>query len=1049
MLKEYSEDVLVEKEAVKFLTENFKYQHLDCFEEFKTGQSFLGRENASEVILTTKLREALSTLNPELPLEAIENAIIELKKDRSKMSPVNANKEIYNLIKEGVKVKVRIEGKIVDKLVKVIDFEDYSKNEFFIATQFWITGEIYKRRPDLILFVNGLPLVLMEFKSTQENLQKAFSDNITDYKDTIPQIFWYNSFVLISNGLDSKLGTLTASYEHFSNWKKLKEDDKKPSIFLDQMLKGTCSPENILDLIENFIFYTSINNKEIKIIAKNHQFLGVNNSVESFKKRKENQGRLGVFWHTQGSGKSFSMIFLAQKILRKFQGNYTFVVVTDRNELDDQIYKNFQDSGVVTEKDVQAKDGAHLKELLKENHRMIFTLIHKFHTNKGETYPELSKRDDIIVMTDEAHRSQYDTLALNMRNALPNASFIGFTGTPLMKRGEEKTRDTFGGYVSEYNFKDSVDDNATVPLYYENRVPELQLINPNLTEEIYEIIDDADLSEKEQEKVEKRLGSNYDIITREDRLNTIAEDIATHFLSRGYSGKAMVLSIDKFTTVKMYDKVKYHLNKKLEELTIKLRSASSDEQLAIKEKISEIKKLDMAVVISSEQNEIKKFSDKGLQIKHHRERMIKEDLAEKFKNPEDPFKIVFVCNMWITGFDVPSISTIYLDKPMKNHTLMQAIARANRVFQDKLGGFIVDYISVFKNLKEALAIYASSRDGSEDLPIEAKEKLFEALKEYFKELNKFLKSNKVNLEKIDLAKGMEKYPKLFEARSNLVINEKIKKEFLTKAGNAIKIYKAILPHKKSSEFTKEIEVLKILIKEIYALDPELDITSVVKDIQEILDLSISSKGYIIKEKDKKESIDISKIDFKKLSEKFEKNRDNAQIDRLKNILSFKLKEMIQLNDTRINFQERFEEIIKEYNSGAKNTDKYFEALKKFTEKLSHEENRKLSEGLTEEELVIYDKLKKPNLSDNELKNLKKLSKDLLKKLIPGKIVLDWKKKRQSIASVKITIQEELEDLPKSYSPTDYNEKCLIIFQHLYDHYSGDKKNVYLVQKARY
>ena len=240
-----------------------------------------------------------------------------------------------------------------------------------------------------------------------------------------------------------------------------------------------------------------------------------------------------------------------------------------------------------------------------------------------------------------------------------------------------------------------------------------------------------------------------------------------------------------------------------------------------------------------------------------------------------------------------------------------------------------------------------------------------------------------------------------------------------------------------------------MIKEIYALDPELDITSVVKDIQEILDLSISSKGYIIKEKDKKESIDISKIDFKKLSEKFEKNRDNAQIDRLKNILSFKLKEMIQLNDTRINFQERFEEIIKEYNSGAKNTDKYFEALKKFTEKLSHEENRKLSEGLTEEELVIYDKLKKPNLSDNELKNLKKLSKDLLKKLIPGKIVLDWKKKRQSIASVKITIQEELEDLPKSYSPTDYNEKCLIIFQHLYDHYSGDKKNVYLVQKARY
>ena len=1049
MPKEYTEDALVEKEAVKFLNEKFDYPHLDCFKEFEKGKSFLGRENTSEVVLVSKLREALSTLNPDLPLEVIERAIVKLKKDRSKMSLFNANKEVYNLIKNGVKVKVKINNKIEDKIVKIIDFNDPSKNDFFIATQFWITGEIYKKRPDLILFVNGIPLVLMEFKSTQVNLKKAFDNNITDYKDTIPQIFNYNSFILISNGLDSKIGSLTSEYEHYSSWKKLSEDDKKPSTFLDKALLGTCSPENLLDLFENFSLFTSINNKQVKIIAKNHQFLGVNNSIESFRKRKENKGRLGVFWHTQGSGKSFSMLFFAQKILRKFEGNYTFVITTDRKELDNQIYKNFQNAGVVTEENVQAKDGKHLKKLLKENHRMVFTLIHKFNTKKGETYPEISSRDDIIVMVDEAHRTQYDVLALNMRNALPNASFIGFTGTPLMEKGEERTRDTFGEYVSEYNFRDSVEDKATVPLYYENRVPELQLINPNLNEEIYEVVDEADLSPKETDKLEKRLGSNYDIITREDRLNTIAEDIVNHFLGRGYSGKAMVLSIDKFTTVRMYDKVKYHFDKRLEELKIKLRDSDLEDRGEIKEKILEIKNLDMAVVISSEQNEIKKFSKKGLQIKIHRERMFKEDLAEKFKNPNNPLKIVFVCNMWITGFDAPSISTMYLDKPMKNHNLMQAISRANRVFENKQGGFIVDYINIFKNLKEALAIYASSRDGSLDLPIQDKEKLFESLKEYIGKLKKFLAKNKVNIGKIKTSKGWEKFPYFLKARSNLVASEEIKKEFLTMGGNVIKIYGAILPHKQASEFTKEIEVIKVLIQQIYSLDPEVNITSVIKDIQDVLDLSISSKGYLIRDKESKDLINISKIDFEKLSEKFNKNRDNAQLERLKNILSFRIKELIQLNDSRVNFQERFEEIIKEYNSSSRNNDKYFEALKRFSKELVKEEKRHIEEGLTEEELAIYDKLKKEKLSDLELKKLKKIAKDLLKKLVPAKVVLDWKKKMQSIASVHITIEDGLENLPKSYTDLDRKEKELVLFQHIYDHYSGNRDNVYLVQTEEY
>jgi type I restriction enzyme, R subunit len=1046
----YSEDGLVEQPAIKLLQEEFDYDFMNCFDETfnnKDNQGTLGRNNKSEVVLVSKLKPFLIKLNPDLPLEAINLAIEELIKDRSRLSLIKSNQEIYKLIKNGVKVKVQIDGKLEDKTVKVIDYDNPENNNFFLASQFWITGEMHTRRPDLIIFVNGLPLVLIELKATGVNVKRAFDDNLTDYKDTIPQIFNYNSFIIISNGLESKIGSMTSGYEHFATWKKIESEKEKGNTYLNTILKGTCNKTNLLDLLENFTLFTSFNNKPIKAVAKNHQFLGVNNSVESFRNRKKNNGKLGVFWHTQGSGKSFSMIFFAQKVLRKFEGNYTFVVVTDRKELDSQIYKNFSDAGVVIEEEVQAKDGKHLKQLLTEDHRMIFTLIHKFRTDKGKTYPELSSRDDIIVMTDEAHRSQYDTFALNMRNALPKANFIGFTGTPLMAKGEEKTKETFGKYVSMYNFGDSIKDKATVPLYYDNRVPELQIINPKLTEEVYDVIDGADLDEKEQEKIEKRLGSNYDILTREDRLNTIAEDIIKNFINRGYQGKAMVVSIDKFTTVKMYDKVKYYLQKEIESLTKELRLSSPDERDILKEKIKDLKQLDMAVVISNEQNEIKKFKDKGLDITKHRKRMVEEELAEKFKDPDNPFKLVFVCNMWMTGFDAPSVSTIYLDKPMKNHTLMQAIARANRVFKEKQAGFIVDYINVFRNLEKALAIYAGSPgEGSVDPPIEDKEKLVEHLRNFMGELNKYLGEQKINYEKIIYAEGMDKYPLLEKAISSLLNSNQIKKDFLTKSGNAIKIYQSILPHKSASEFSKYISLYKELVKEIRSLDPEVDIESVMTKIQGTLDTSIASKGYIIKEK--KKFIDISKIDFNALKEKFEKNKDNSQLERLKNILSFKLKEMLALNNTRIDYHTKFQNLVNEYNSGSSNNEEFFKKLLKFEKNLSKEERRHIIENLSEEELIIFDKLKKEKLTDKDLKIVKAASKELLELLSKrNKFCLDWRKKQQTRASVRVTIEKELHRmLPPAYGRKEFNEKCNNLFQHFFDKYPSREKNIYNLNK---
>ena len=490
----------------------------------------------------------------------------------------------------------------------------------------------------------------------------------------------------------------------------------------------------------------------IKLIAKNHQYLGVNNVVEALQGIGSNQGKLGVFWHTQGSGKSISMIFFAQKVLRKIPGGWQFVIVTDRKELDNQIYRNFAGcKDVVAQQEVHAETVAHLRQLLSEDHRYIFTLIQKFQTNDGEPHPLLSDQSNIIVITDESHRTQYDTLALNMRKALPKAAFIAFTGTPLIA-GEERTRQVFGEYVSVYDFKQSVDDGATVPLYYENRVPRMQLDNDDLNEDLVQIFETAELDETQESRIERELPIQYRVVTREERLESIAKDIVSHFMGRGYRGKAMVISIDKATAVKMYDKVQKHWESYVEELQGRLRGTTADgEGQALQDRIRYMKETDMAVVVSQSQNEIGDLRAQGVDITPHRQRMNTEDLDAKFKDPKNPFRIVFVCAMWMTGFDVPACSTIYLDKPQRNHTLMQTIARANRVFADKANGLIVDYIGIFRNLEQALAIYAEGTDEEGRNPIQDKSELVEKLKGAIAEIKQFCANHGVDLAQIDAA----------------------------------------------------------------------------------------------------------------------------------------------------------------------------------------------------------------------------------------------------------------------------------------------------------
>ena len=503
-----------------------------------------------------------------------------------------------------------------------------------------------------------------------------------------------------------------ASHAPFESFRALEASGgRRPeSVALETMLRATCEPSRFLDLVENFLLFEDARGGLRKIVAKYHQVLGVNRAIEAVQQISENRGRLGVFWHTQGSGKSLSMVMFAEKVLRRLGGNWTFVIVTDRQELDDQIAGTFAAVGALTKlvKDCQAQSRVHLRELLAGQERYVFTLIQKFSTADREPMPVLSERADIIVITDEAHRSQYDQLAANMRQALPNAAFIGFTGTPLIAGQEERTREVFGDYVSIYNFAQSIDDGATVPLYYEARKPELQLAADELKDDLDALLDEAALDEEQEKKLEQTFGKQYHLITRDDRLDEIAADLVRHFSARGYLGKAMFVAIDKATAVRMYDKVRKAWAAELAAREEQLAKAAPKRRApGLAERLDWMRSVDMAVVVSQSQNEIDDLKQKGLDILPHRERMLKEDLESKFKDPDDPLRLVFVCAMWITGFDVPTCSTIYLDKPMKNHTLMQTIARANRRAPGKSAGVIVDYVGVFQNLQKALAIYAA------------------------------------------------------------------------------------------------------------------------------------------------------------------------------------------------------------------------------------------------------------------------------------------------------------------------------------------------------
>lgn len=1052
-----SEDDIEQSILDKLEEEHFGYNilHLDPSpEKMNVLPDGTGRSDKKECVLPNILWETLKKLNPTVEDKYLKEVYETLIVDYTETDINQTNYVLYKKIRENVKVTFTNKQGVEDFFfIKLVDFDNPGNNDFTAVSQMWIKGKIIWRRPDILIFINGMPMVFIELKNSTRKVEEAYSDNLTNYKKDIPNLFAFNQICVLSNGLETRLGAFNASYDFFFEWLKVDSENEKPNrkqIYEDAtsvyyFVKGLLKKEKLIDYIENFVMFD--NGKRLsKIIAKNHQYIGVNNLIKSLNNRKELEGKLGVFWHTQGSGKSYSMVFFARKVNRKVHGNFSFLIITDRDDLDTQIHKTFVRCGVIGSKEeCKPANSKALRDYLIKNKPFIFTLIHKFRIDKkaGEKeYPLLSDRDDIIVMVDEAHRTEYADLAENMRHALPKANYIAFTGTPLLG-SKRLTNQWFGNYVSIYDFKQSVDDGATVPLYYSRRVPEVGLTNNFLDDDIVNVIEQNDLNEKEATLVEDSHSKMLEVIKREDRLKKIAKDIAHHFPRRGYLGKGMVVCVDKYTAVKMYDLVQHYWDEeKLNIIKDRNNAKTKEERDMLTRAFDYMNKVKMAVVIS-ENGDDEKFTSRGLNIQKHRDEMVRidengYDIEDRFKDPDNPLSLVFVCAMWLTGFDVQNLSTIYLDKPMKSHTLMQAIARANRVYPGKECGLIVDYINIFSYMKKALGDYAIG-DGSDDLPVKNIEELIGYLDASIKEGDLLLREQGYDLtelvEEEDTEARLEMLREIYNA---LISNKDVRDKFKVITNLMHNIYEASKPeifefNWKNDKFSPLLYLNGLFTNSVN----DRKIEKARRQLSKVLDGSVTAHESEEEQTDiiinGEKVIDLSKIDFDELKQVFKSVKYKAiQIEDIKIYIEKLLEQMLKRNKTRRKFSERFQAIVDRYNSGTNEAEYYFEQLEKLLEELKEEQNRHTLEGLTEDELEIYDLLlvKGKTLNKEETQKVKLAAKNLYKKLSENKdclLVVDWYKDENTTLNVKKVVTDSLDaDLPVSYDKDVFQSKINLL-----------------------
>lgn len=1116
-----SEDRLVQATFAEHLENTLGWDSVNAWNKETFGPSgTLGRTNERDVVLVRDLRAALVKLNPMLPSSAIEEAIAKLKHHDFSRSLLQHNIEFYKLIRDGVPVSYRnAQGQISHTHAAVIDFRVATNNRFLVVRELKLSGlrtPNYNRRADLVCFVNGLPLVFIELKAVYKNIRAGFDGNLRDYMDenVIAHAFHHNAFLIVSNGHKARFGTVTSTWEHFGEWKRLHETDIG-NLDAEVMLNGMLAKDRLLDIVENFILFDASKAGAVrKVVARNHQMLGVNQAVASVirqealkrefptdkrlthriielppsypKKALEanealfappiaaesvaqylpiierahpDLGRLGVVWHTQGSGKSYSMAFFAEKVRRTVPGNFTFVLMTDRDDLDSQIYKTFIGCGVADEQTPRASSGRELQRVLSENHRYVFSLIHKFNQDVSPDAP-YSNRDDIIVISDEAHRTQSGKLARNMRMALPNAAFIGFTGTPLFKY-DQLTKRIFGGYVSRYDFKRSEEDGATAKLVYENRGEKLGLAKLDLNERVVEAVDEAELDADQTALLEKLLGKDYEVITADERLDRVASDFVEHCSTRWEAGKAMFVCIDKITCARMLNLIGPKWKAKAAEireeaqtkkLAIELAADDETRQILHAQRDRLLAKADwmdetiIELIISEAQNEVADFKQWDFDIIPHRSVMklgfetadgLRTDVETAFKNPKHPFRIAVVCAMWLTGFDVECLSTLYIDKPMRAHTLMQAIARANRVYPGKDFGLIVDYNGMLKSLREALAQYALGDEGGEAEIVAPIEERVAALADAIAVTEAHLRSLGFESKTLQATRGFKRIELLADAVEAVYTSDESKRRYEILCRVVFSRFKALLVEPSALTFAERHDNLEAIYKKLNERRDTADVNELLKILRRIVNQAIVTHG-AGGDQASGLMVDLSKIDMQKLREEFDKKvtRKATVIEDIRQIVEEKLAQMLAFNPLRMNYEKKYQEIIAAYNQDKDRAtvEDTFAQLMNLASTLDEEQSRALEEGLSEEQLALFDLLRRADLSKIERERIKQASKELLAGVLAVIAPLDcWTEKEQTQAEVETFILDQVyQTLPEPpYTQDDKAKAAQLVYQHIW------------------
>lgn len=999
MTRNLNEDTLTEQPVIEWLKEmGYDYEFGP---DLAPGQILGEREDFREVVLAGRLKRSIRRLNPDLPETAIDDVARSIIKVEHPNLEI-ANKEAYKLLTEGVKIGVRDEaGEERGRLAKIFDFENPQNNEFLVVNQFAIQGLEKVRRPDVVVFVNGIPLAIFELKNPALENATIYTayEQLREYKKDIPEIFKYNQVLVVGDLIEARHGTISSSWEWFSHWKGIEsEDEQNHGISeLETLARGIFHKIRFLDIVRNFIIFEADAEKDAskytKKMAMYHQYFGVNKAVNETLRAAKPRGnkKIGVFWHTQGSGKSLSMVFYTNKAKRLEElKSPTFVFLTDRNDLDGQFYKTFLRSGYPSAK--QAESVAGLKERLREAAgELIFTTIQKFDTE----YEVLSERENIIVIADEAHRSQYAKFAGNVRVALPNASFMGITGTPISLQNRE-TRLVFGDHISEYKINQAVEDGATVPIYYEGRLVPLHLANQFIDEEFEDLTGEIEFEAKE---VYKRKWARLEqAVSAKDRLEQVAKDIVSHFNNRGLEGKGMIVTISRKTAVEMY----------------KIISAISYAP-------------EVAVVISKPED----FPEL------HQSRDTKE-LEKRFKNPDDTLKLVIVCDMWLTGFDVPSLHTMYIDKPLKNHTLMQAIARVNRIFKDKPGGLIVDYIGIADDLKKALSVYSSGIQKEAMIPIE--EIIAKMMEKYDIVRAMFTGVEYREWKKL---KGTELAQLFQKAVNTIITNERSgmvddeqKKRFAKETELLSQLFAFAMPHKEANAIRNEVEFFQAVKRAVIKrtiVRPEGIGFDVESAVRELVSKAISAEGIIdIFDMKGKGRPDISIFDEKFLEEVKNMKYRNLSVDVLRKLLNDELRVRMRKNLVRYkSLFDMLEDIIEKYENNIINSTKVIEKLIELAKEIRKVEKQGEGIGLSEEEMAFYDAISVGRKAINGNGELKELVRELVK-IIKRDLAIDWM--NNDIIKARIRANIKLLLLRKGYKAEESEKVLDLIYQQAFSLY---------------